>query len=422
MRLLNKPIPHPGTARHTTFMDGRRPPMSSTRTLLVALSPVVVGVFVWTANDTAAARGRAPRPGEPLRGITAEERQLFLAGKEEFKAVEDAADGLGPTFNGTSCASCHGVPAVGGSSPQNETRAQLFDGTDHFDLPGGSLFQSQAISPDCAETVPPNANVIAPRQSTPLFGSGLIEAIPDRSIERYASLQARRHPEQAGRIHRIVDAANGMSRIGRFGWKAQHATLLTFSADAYLNEMGITSHVFPLENAPNGDQARLAACDTIPDPEDEDRDFELFAHFMRLLAPPPGKDERSVRRSRGRRGNRGRFLFDRVGCAVCHYDRYRAQGPIRAIRGSAVKAFSDFLLHDVGTGDGIVQGGAAANELRTPPLWGLRESAPYLHDGSAPTIEEAIRRHANQGAAASEAFDRLSPGEQEALIDFLSSL
>lgn len=401
--------------------------MSSTRTLLTALAPVAAGVLIWTANDTAVARGRAPRMGEPLRGLTTEEQQLFLAGKEEFEAVEDADDGLGPVFNGTSCVICHGIPATGGSSPQNETRAQLFDGTDHFDLPGGSLFQSLAVSPDCAEAVPPNANVIAPRQSTPLFGSGLIEAIPDRRIERYAALQARNHPEQAGRIHRVVDAASGVTRVGRFGWKAQQATLLSFSADAYLNEMGITTHVFPRENAPNGDQSRLAACDTVPDPEDEDGNFELFAHYMRLLAPPPVEDERVGRRQRSRRGKQGRDVsgrigFESVGCAVCHYDRYQAQSPIRAIGGTTVKAFSDFLLHDVGTGDGIVQGEAGANELRTPPLWGLRESGPYLHDGSAPTIEEAIRRHANQGAAARDAFDRLSPGEQEALLEFLNSI
>jgi CxxC motif-containing protein (DUF1111 family) len=396
--------------------------MCSTRSLLTTLSPVVASVVAWSAGDIVVARHRAPRLGEPLDGLTKQERQLFQKGREEFEAVEDADDGLGPTFNGTSCVACHGVPAVGGSSPANETRAQRFDGSDHFDLPGGSLFQSQAISPDCAETVPSNANVIAPRQSTPLFGSGLIEAIPDRRILRYAARQARRHPEQAGRVHWLVDAASGQTRVGRFGWKAQHATLLSFSADAYLNEMGITSHLFPKENAPNGDQARLAACDAVPDPEDAEGDFELFAHFMRLLAPPPQEQQRSRRGFRSRRSHRGRFFFDRIGCAVCHYDGYRARSPIRAIGGRKVRAFSDLLLHGVGTGDGIAQGGAQANELRTPPLWGIKESAPYLHDGSAATIEEAIRRHGSQGLAAREAFDRLSPIEQDALLDFLQSI
>jgi len=197
--------------------------------------------------------------------------------------------------------------------------------------------------------------------------------------------------------------------------------------------MGITSRLFPVENAPNGDLARLATCDALPDPEDDEDDFVAFADFMRLLAPPPTADDRSERpsrRSRGRRGrgsrsrgaDPGRRLFDRVGCVVCHYDGYQARSPIRAINGRRVAAFSDFLLHDVGTGDGIAQGGARANELRTAPLWGLVESAPYLHDGSAQTMEEAIRRHGNQGAASRDAFDALSLFDKEALLEFLQSI
>jgi CxxC motif-containing protein (DUF1111 family) len=401
--------------------------MRSTRLLHAAPSLVAAGILIWTTSDAVQARQPAPDFGEPLDRITMDEWSRFFAGREEFEAVEDAGDGLGPTFNGRSCAGCHGVPAVGGSAPINETRAQRVVGGVHSELPGGSLFQSDAISPDCAETVPPEANVVALRQSTPLFGSGLIEAIPDRSILARARWQARTHPQQAGRVHVVTDVASGRRRAGRFGWKSQQATLLSFAADAYVNEMGITSRLFPVENAPNGDLARLATCDATPDPEDEEDDFVAFADFMRLLAPPPGADGRFDRPGRGR-GDRdrdrspGRRLFDQVGCVVCHYDGYQARSSVRAINGRRVEAFSDFLLHDVGTGDGIVQGGARANELRTAPLWGLKESAPYLHDGSAPTIEEAIRRHGNQGAAARDAFDGLSQFDKERLLDFLESI
>ena len=137
---------------------------------------------------------------------------------------------------------------------------------------------------------------------------------------------------------------------------------------------------------------------------------------MRLLAPPPRSQ------GGGSRGDRGRLLFEKVGCAVCHRGGFTAVSPIAAINGRTVDAFSDFLLHDVGTGDGIIQGDAPANVLRTPPLWGVSESAPYLHDGSAATIKEAIRRHANQAAAARKAFLELSHEEQEALVEFLDSI
>jgi hypothetical protein len=167
------------------------------------------------------------------------------------------------------------------------------------------------------------------------------------------------------------------------------------------------------------------------DPEDADNDVALFTDFMRLLAPPPG-DEGCSRTSHrhkasgGRRGSSrtsaGERMFDRLGCAVCHYAGYTASSPIRAIDGESVDAYSDFLLHDVGTGDGIEQGRARANELRTPPLWGLSESAPYLHDGSATTVQDAIRRHANQGSAAERAFRGLPQMDQRALLEFLNSL
>jgi len=399
-----------------------------------ARAPFVLASFVAVAVATAvgppaSAGGGRGQLGKALDGLTMDQRKLFRDGKDEFEQVQSVASGLGPIFNNVSCVACHFVPAVGGSSPITETRAQRVVGGNHFELPGGSLFQSDAISANCRETIPAEANVIAKRQTTPLFGVGLIEAIPDAQIEAYRAEQASAHPEQAGLIHRVLDVATGMSRVGRFGWKAQQASLLAFSGDAYVNEMGITSRLFPFENAPNGNAVKLGACDTVPDPEDKGDDIVKFENFMRLLAPPPRDDDEDHDgdhdRERGQQSSRprgGRHLFEKIGCAVCHRAGFTAESPIAAINGRRVDAFSDFLLHDVGTGDGIVQGDAPANVLRTPPLWGISESAPYLHDGSAATIREAIRRHANQGAAAQKAFQELSREEQEALLEFLDSI
>jgi CxxC motif-containing protein (DUF1111 family) len=386
-----------------------------TARLLFAVTALAALVLAWSLGDSASAASRQVAFGRPLEGLSAAELELFLAGLEEFEEEEDEEEGLGPVFNDLGCVSCHSDPAVGGASEINETRAaQSRDGV-YYDLPGGSLYQSDAISEKCRERVPSRANVSALRQTTPLFGSGLIEAVPDAQVEAYAAAQAASHPDQAGRIHYVVDVATGQTRVGRFGWKSQQATLLAFSGDAYLNEMGITSVLFPRENAPNGDRGKLAECDDVPDPEDADDAISAFTNFMRLLAPPPRQPETPG-------ADHGRRLFQTVGCDVCHHVGYTAVSPIAAINGKRVDAFSDFLLHDVGTGDGIIQGDAQVNELRTAPLWGLSVSEPYLHDGSARGVVDAILRHGNQGQAAREAFEALSRADQAALLEFLESI
>jgi len=402
--------------------------MKASRLFVVLAVPVAI-VVVWAAGRPVTAGTGHGQFGSPLEGLRFDQRKLFRDGLDQFSETEGVADGLGPIFNNVSCAACHSSPAVGGASAINETRAARVDNGLYTDLPGGSLFQSQAIRPDCAETIPPEANVIAQRQTTPLFGSGLIEAIPDGEIMAYAAAQARAHPDQAGRVNQVQDPPEGTSRVGRFGWKSQHATLLSFAADAYVNEMGITNPLFPIENAPNGDLQKLARCDTVKDPENTD-DINKFANFMRFLAPPP-RDPVWDRGHDGLFGHgrnstspieNGQQIFERIGCAVCHHAGFRAVSRIEAIDGKRVEAFSDFLLHDVGTGDGIVQGNAKGNEFRTPPLWGISESAPYLHDGSANTIRDAIQRHANQGAAAQKAFRALSFEDEQALLAFLDSI
>ena len=197
----------------------------------------------------------------------------------------------------------------------------------------------------------------------------------------------------------------------------------------------MTSRLFPKENAPNGDLGKLKACDAVADPEDTEDDIVLFTNFMRFLAPPPRDEDRFGRWNRGQDRFGGGFfgkggatdpggerVFGAAGCAVCHRSGFVARSRIEAIDGQRVNAYSDFLLHDVGTGDGIVQGGAMANELRTAPLWGVSESAPYLHDGSAATLKDAILRHGNQAAAARKNFVELPPRLQETLLEFLDAI
>jgi CxxC motif-containing protein (DUF1111 family) len=199
--------------------------------------------------------------GDPLPGLTAAQLAAFTEGKDDFESTETVAGGLGPIFNRDSCVACHSGPATGGSSVVNVTRFGLLT-NGHFDALdslGGSLLQDHAITPLAMEVIPMSANVIAERNSTPLFGLGLIEAIPESAI--IANSKKRVGDGIQGRVALVTDVVSGKTKVGRFGWKNQQSTILGFAADAYLNEMGITNRFFPTENAPNGDQAILAETD-----------------------------------------------------------------------------------------------------------------------------------------------------------------
>src|SRR5262245_48124075 len=270
---------------------------------------VSFGIVAWAQFSGGQRKFRAQRPhfssqsysppsgptqfGHPLPGLTTSQLADFAVGLDAFQEPDTPQSGLGPIFNGLSCVACHSLPAVGGSSPTNETRfGRLVNGQfDPLTELGGSLLQQFAIDPDCQEVIPAEANVVAQRQTTPLFGLGLMEAIPDSDILQ--SALCRNTDGVTGRASLVQDVVSGQQRVGRFGWKAQQATLLAFSGDADLNEVGITSRRFPHENAPNGYANRLEACDIIADPEDDEdpvtgrADIDAFTDFMRFLAPPP---------------------------------------------------------------------------------------------------------------------------------------
>lgn len=361
--------------------------------------------------------------GAPLTGLTRDLIDAFSVGRMEFIKVETVEGGLGPIFNGRSCAECHSAPAVGGSSNVRVTRfGRNTDGVfDPLESQGGSLLQRFAINPALQEVIPHEANVIAQRLSTPLFGLGLIEAIPDGAILQ--NMLAAKPDGVRGRAAEIIDVVSGQKRIGRFGWKAQQATLLAFSADAYVNEMGITNRFFPTENAPNGNEALLARFKRTTDPEDEvdpvtgKGDIDLVADFMRFLAPP-------TRLATTPQAAVGESLFAQVGCAACHTPSMRTgPNPVAALDRKAVNLYSDLLLHDMGSlNDGIAQANATTHEMKTPPLWGLRARGPFLHDGRATTLDAAIRAHDGEGAAARERYIGMTPQLRRNLVEFLGTL
>lgn len=391
--------------------------------ILVAVALAFSGVVVAQVVTLPPEPPRPPGFGGPLPGLAPSQVTAFFAGRAEFTETESPETGLGPIFNGRSCLSCHGNPAPGGSSTLKVTRfGRITNGVfDPLAEKGGSLLQEFAIDPAVREVVPPEANVVAQRQTTPIFGAGLIEAIADETIVAGA---ARDKPDGVrGRAAIIVDIATGAHRVGRFGWKAQHATLLSFSADAYLNEMGITNRFFPKENAPNGNAALLAAFDHVADPEDAvdpatgRSTIDALADFMRFLAPPPRATITPSARA-------GEAQFMQLGCNACHTPvMTTAKNAIPALSEKPVNLYSDLLLHDMGAlNDRIAQAAAGMNEMKTPPLWGLRISAPYLHDGRAGTLDQAIRFHDGEGRRARDRYNALPPEQRQQLVDFLNTL
>jgi CxxC motif-containing protein (DUF1111 family) len=361
--------------------------------------------------------------GHPLDSLTQAQLDDFLAGQVEFERAFSAETGLGPIFNGTSCAQCHTDGGLGGGSSIMVTRfGQLVGGQfDPLNDLGGSLLQMHAIDSSVQEVVPEEANVTTKRRSTPLFGLGLIEAIPDATIIRGAYMK---FGGILGRPAMVVDAATGETRVGRFGWKAQHATLLAFAGDASVNELGITNRLFPHHNLPNIQAAKASfepdvAVEDVVDEATGKSNIDRLTDFMRFLAPPEFVTPLS------RSATAGVQWFSTAACAECHTPvMYTGKSDIAALDRKPVVLFSDLLLHRMGSlADGIAQEAAGAKELRTSPLWGLRAQTSFLHDGRAVTIEQAILMHDGEAANSRELFlKNLSRQQQLELLEFLMSI
>jgi len=441
---------------------------------------LMVAVFALDVSSdmVRAARDPGVRPGPSgagghLEGLTERQIAFFEAGRDEFSEGEEPAEGLGPRFNLDSCRACHRQPEIGGTSrlpnPQAEvpqefpgnvlpsfitadgpTREARFkyrpdgtrDGGVHnlFVVTGHTDAGGCNIKQDDFERELSRSNVIF-RIPTPVFGAGLIEQIPDSMIfaNRDANAIEKRSLGIRGRPNRVSGHPNNNGNdgtIARFGWKAQNKSLLLFSGEAYNVQMGITNELFQTERDETS-RCQLAPVpndltDTEVQPTTISNAIEGFAFFMRFLAPPkpsldvPGATPLSIAR--------GRALFDKVGCALCHTPTLKTgNSTVGALRHKDVKLFSDLLLHNMGPGlaDDINQGGAGPDEFRTSPLWGLGQRIFFLHDGRTSDLLEAIQGNASQGDGrypASEAnqviaqFNRLPEPDKQNILNFLRRL
>ncbi|HKQ72201.1 MAG TPA: di-heme oxidoredictase family protein [Blastocatellia bacterium] len=372
--------------------------------------------------------------GTPIDECVAEPvpNRSFEDNKFIFDELESPEDGLGPTYNAPGCGDCHQNNEVGGISQMRELRAGHLSGGVFVNPPGGSsLIQLRAIAANIQERLDnaPLENIRAFRTTLNTFGDGFVECIDSNTLVAIRNAQFDGFVGTFIQVP-VVEAGNAL-RGARFGWKDQHASLVSFSGDAYLNEMGITN-VFDgngglVENNSLG--RSVAAFDEVADPEDDGDDVEAFANFMRATrAPGRGPITAAV--------TRGANLFVSIGCDICHTPSIVTAPPGTVINGGEfvvpaalgnkrIRPFSDFLLHDIGTGDGIVQNGGAGtrNMVRTPPLWGVRSRPELMHDGLSLTFNEAIQRHAGAGGTISRnLFNSLSAASRADVIEFLKSL
>src|SRR5438477_329401 len=324
---------------------------------------------------------------------------IHQADQDAFDEVEEIADGLGPLYNAQACRECHQNPTSGGASQITELRVGHLGPDGRFR----------------------NADIPIARGTVAICGQALYVPILE---------------------------APGETRIGRFGWKDQHASLLSFSADAYLNEMGITSRLFPDEVT--------TLCNTASEPNNTSdssglADIDRFTRFLRATKAP-ARDTLLAATPAARRGSE---LFGAIGCATCHVRTLvtAAAGTVLnggtdtippALGEKAFHPFGDFLLHNVGTGDGIVMAmpehygpavykvawrefsidsvGRTRNKVRTAPLWGVRLRPRLMHDGASLTLRDAVVRHRGEASGVSNRFRKLTQSDQEAIIAFLESL
>jgi CxxC motif-containing protein (DUF1111 family) len=462
-------------------------------------------------------RGQAPaQPSEALTGFDDLSNGFSDPGRRTadqkfFEEIEHIApDGLGPLYNAQSCRECHQTPVSGAASQVTELRVGHLDAHGQFQNPripinhGSEVIQDRTLVNDraiCAEIqehVPATETLRTTRLATNILGDGYVEAISDETLLKIRKQQCQAsHGKICGQAVKVpVPESEGRDRIGRFGWKDQHASLLAFAADAYLNEMGITNRLQKTEvtticnppvttSVPNNDPTKITEPNSLPDPADNNlEDIDHFASFMRSLKAP-ARDETAAANSDVKHGAE---LFRKIGCASCHVETIvtgkspaSPGGPglhLDTVENRTIHPYSDFLLHSVGTGDGIAialvehfgrervekrfreektaaaeatdaQGKTedecsesyqtalaegeknpnllrdtlcARNKVRTAPLWGLRIRSRLMHDGNSVQLDDAIRRHKGESAEVTERFLRLKPSDQKALLAFLKSL
>lgn len=455
---------------------------------VISVVPIAAAVVLSTEtvqSRTEFIQDDEPRAGGPIEGLSPEQVQnfntglLFFSIPHSVQGTEPGApvNGLGPTFNHTSCLACHSHPGPGGTSPAvnpqvavatqfgarntipsfitidgpiREPRLRRFpdgrpDGAVHqlFTISGRQDAEGCIVEqPDFeAEAARDNLSLRIP---SPIFGGGLVEMIPDSAImaNKNSRIEEKRKLGIFGRENRSANDGT----ITRFGWKAQNPSLEVFAGEAYNVEQGVTNDIFPVK------RAKAQACNFNPQPEDTAR-FDVpgpftglsavkaFTTFSKFLAPPGRGPETPSSRN-------GEFLFNRTGCALCHTPQFTTVNTtISAFSKKPVNLFSDLLVHRMGPGlaDHITQGLAGPDEFRTAPLWGVGQRLFFLHDGRTSDLVTAIRAHASTSrhprckegaqvepdtgvACRSEAndviraFNRLRKEEQQDIVNFLNTL
>jgi CxxC motif-containing protein (DUF1111 family) len=478
---------------------------------LSIVSTILLGLPVLSSGQS---------PTEALTGFDNQSNGFSEAARRQadqkfFEEIEHIApDGLGPIYNAQSCRECHQTPVTGAASQITELRVGHLDAHGQFQNPqipinhgaevitGRNLVNDRAICPEIQERVPATETIRTTRVTTNTLGDGYVEAIADETLLKIRKDQCKAsHKKICGQAVKVlVPDSEGGDRIGRFGWKDQHASLLAFASDAYLNEMGITSRLQRDEvtticsppvttTIPNTDPTKITEPNSLPDPADNNlEDIDHFASFMRSLKAP-ARDETAAAAAEFQQGSQ---LFTKIGCASCHVETIvTGKSPAApggpglhpdALENKTIHPYSDFLMHNVGTGDGIPvalvehfgrerverrmreletsrsvtqnQAGksgskpedecsesyqtavlegekhpdllrdtlCARNKIRTAPLWGLRLRSRLMHDGGSVELGDAIRRHQGEAEEVTERFSKLKPADKKALLVFLQSL
>jgi CxxC motif-containing protein (DUF1111 family) len=365
--------------------------------------------------------------------------------QEIYELQHDVFTGLGPLYNGRSCAECHQNPVSGGASQFTEmhvghtTDGAFVNPTIPIDdgaatISGHSLVNDRAVVPGAQEHIPATETIHALRATLTTLGDGFVEAVDDNTLIAIANAQPQQQRRvTGGRIHGEyievpVLEAPGQMRVGRFGWKDQEGSLLSFIGDAYINEMGVTNRLHPKDVTTIGK--------VTPDPEDVPdalglADIDHFALFLRGTLVPP----RDTTLAATPAAQRGELIFNSIGCSVCHVSQMVTSPPGTSINGGTytvtaavgnkiIHPYSDFLLHDVNTGDGIVQTTQTdtADKLRTAALWGLRMRPRYMHDLHSLTLQDAIERHGGEAEDVRDIFRLLPNDDKQALFTFLNTL
>lgn len=362
----------------------------------------------------------ASRLGDPISGVTEAERASFLLGRGLFERQASAEEGLGPLFNAERCSSCHDQPTIGGGGSLRVIKASRYDGErcDVLARVGGDNIQQRATEALAAhgitaERIPEEATATAAVTAPPLFGLGLLAAIPQSTLERRADPDDADRDGVSGRLGFTEAGAPG-----RFGRKSEVASISDFVDSALRFELGLTTPAHPVEELING-SALPAGVDPMPEPEIDDRGVELLTEYIRLLAPPAAL---AVTGAAADTVRAGRELFETVGCAACHTPMHTlsddAPGGV-----TEIAPYTDLLLHDMGPQAADVCAGVATpSEYRTAALWGLRVRTELLHDGSAGSVAEALARHGGEAEGVRARFAELSPEDRAALLRFLATL